>query len=284
MEKNKIGILTFEKMRGAKEIGSSRIRGHWLVENWEEAEIFKYGKEYDVVIYQKAYFVEHAELFKGIKIFDICDPDYLHYGYRTAEMLANVDAVTTSTQELAEDFKKFTDKPVVFIPDRQDISKLSNIKIHRGEAKIACWFGYSSNYTMLDQVVPFLVKEGYSLIVIADKPYTPVNNFVNRIEIINYPWNDKTAFDDIVKADVLVNPQSSKGKWKYKSNNKSITANLLNIPVAQDAKDLARLKNLFYRRARAEKERQFAIDNYDIKLSVADFKNLITRIQNEKTK
>jgi len=65
---------------GRKDIGSSRIRGEWLANNCGDTEIFIQGKAYDVVIYQKAYWVEHAKLFKGIKILDLCDPDWLHWG------------------------------------------------------------------------------------------------------------------------------------------------------------------------------------------------------------
>ena len=65
-------ILTFEQFHGRKNLGSSRIRGHWLIDNWDEVELFKQGKKYDFVIYQKAYFIEHAKIFKGIKILDLC--------------------------------------------------------------------------------------------------------------------------------------------------------------------------------------------------------------------
>ena len=76
----KIGILTFEQFHGRKDIGSSRIRAKWVINHWPEAEEFVFGQKYDVVIYQKAYWLEHAQEFKGLKILDICDADFLHCG------------------------------------------------------------------------------------------------------------------------------------------------------------------------------------------------------------
>jgi hypothetical protein len=36
-------------------------------------------------------------------------------------MLENVDAITTSTEKLAEAIRNFTDKPVFYVPDRMDL-------------------------------------------------------------------------------------------------------------------------------------------------------------------
>ena len=93
----KIGILTFEQFHGRKNLGSSRIRGHWIIDNWQEAELFKQGQIYNIVIYQKAYFLEHAKVFKGLKILDLCDPDWLHWAYKVKEMIEYCDGITTST-------------------------------------------------------------------------------------------------------------------------------------------------------------------------------------------
>ena len=56
----KIGFLTFEQFYGRKDIGSSRIRAQWLVNHWPEAELFKMGEKYDVIIYQKVYWPENV--------------------------------------------------------------------------------------------------------------------------------------------------------------------------------------------------------------------------------
>ena len=50
INKLKIGVLLFEQFLGKKEVGSSRLRGHWIVKKWKElnpdigeCEIFRYG-------------------------------------------------------------------------------------------------------------------------------------------------------------------------------------------------------------------------------------------------
>ena len=108
----KIGICTFAKYHGRKGIGSSRIRGEWLTNHWEEAEIYKQGGKYDVLIFQKVYWTALAKAFKGVKIFDLCDPDFLHWAYRTVEMLENVDIVTTSTPVLAKQLVNLQTNPL----------------------------------------------------------------------------------------------------------------------------------------------------------------------------
>ena len=224
-----IGVLTFERYLGKKGIGSSRIRGEWLVNNWDDAELFVQGQHYEVVIYQKAYWVEHAKSFKGIKIFDFCDSDFLHWGYRTKEMLEEVDAVTTSTELLAEALRAFTNKPVICIPDRIDINEITKHKYHKGDAHWVAWFGYSSNFDMLRPVTHFLKKNNLNLIVISNSGFTlPIN--AGGVQLRNLPHNWDTIYDDLLEADIVVNPQSSRGKWKYKSNNKTILAQALGLP------------------------------------------------------
>lgn len=277
--KLKIGCYCFEKAEQRSFIGSSRIRGEWLVKYWQGAELYKYGETYDVIIYQKAYLPEHAKAFKGIKIFDLCDPDFLHWGYRFIEMINECNAITTSTQELADLIKNYTSKPVVFIPDRHDLEFYKTKKEHKGEAKSVAWFGYSTGFVMLEQVLPLLVKNNLELIVIADKPYTMPKSYEGKIKVTNYSWSVNTVNDDILKADFVVNPQAKKGKWRFKSNNKTISAYLLNMPVAENAKHLEKLIDEKFRQEEAEKSRLMAEKEYDIKLSVLDYQDLISKLK-----
>ena len=113
MEKG--GIVLFEQMQGESNMGSSRIRGHWLIRAWNEdktidssLEVFQQGAKYDFIIFQKAYWLEYAEKFEGIKILDICDPDWLA-GSCVKRMTDCVDGVTTSSQVLADSLKEIID-------------------------------------------------------------------------------------------------------------------------------------------------------------------------------
>lgn len=66
--------MTFAQKNGRKKgtIGSSIIRGEWLIDKWKDAEIFTEGKKFDVIIFQKVYWNDYAKDYKGIKILDLC--------------------------------------------------------------------------------------------------------------------------------------------------------------------------------------------------------------------
>ena len=279
---DKVGIITFEKYEGRRQIGSSRIRGRWLTKYWENAEIFKMGQKYDVVIYQKAYWVEHAKAFDGIKIFDLCDPDWLHYGYRTKQMIEEVDAITTSTEALAEAIRKFTDKPVLHIPDRMDPDYHEVKKVHEGKAKSAVWFGYSTNFYLLQPVVNFLDKLGLDLVVVSDRDFTIPANKVGKIELTNYRFKEDTVNDNIIKGDILVNPKSEKGKWRFKSNNKTLSAWSLGLPVATNLEELESFIPEEARIKEAEKRLQEIEDKWHVKYSIQEYKRLIDDLKEKK--
>ncbi len=276
---DKIGVVTFEKYRGQNNIGSSKIRGHWLIDAWEGAEECVQGKKYDVVIYQKAYMVEHAKHFDGIKIFDTCDPDFLHWGYQTVEMINECDGVTTSTEALAEAIRGFTDKPVLCIPDRMNLNEFNESKIHEGVAKWAVWFGYSSNFPVLKPVVPILKRLNLNLMVISDGGFSIGSNYQDSVEIRNLPFNWQTVEQDIKDGDLVLNPQSDKGKWRFKSNNKTLMGWALGMPVAHDLESLksfinpeARIKEQVQRRKELE-------EKWDIKYSVDEYKAFIESLR-----
>jgi len=282
--KYKVGLLTFEQFqgKGINWAGSSRIRGRWLVKYWDDAEIFNMGSKYDVVIYQKAYWIDHAKKFTGIKILDLCDPDWMYWQYRVVEMINEVDAVTTSTEALANAIREFTDKPVVCIPDRLDLMFYKERKFHKGPAKWVVWYGYSSNFELLKPVLLFLKKFNLNLIVIADRGFSLPSSVANSIELRNIPWSIDTVNRDILEGDIVVNPFSSAGKWKYKSNNKTITAWALGMPVAHDVEDLEKFIDEEERKKEVKERLQEVQEKYDVRLSVVAYKELIEEIAKKK--
>lgn len=268
--------MTFERFEGRKDVGSSRIRAQWVINHWPDAEIFVQGKEYDVVIYQKAYWVEHAKLFKGVKILDICDPDFLHWGYRTKEMIEEVDAITCPTEALAVVFRQFTDKPVYVVPDRVDMDALKKKKVHVGDAKRVVWFGYSTGFDMLGQAVYFLGKQGLDLLVVSDKPYTAQTG--TKINVENIRWKEDTAFDNILLGDVMINPQSGKNKWRFKSNNKTLTAWALGLPVATNTEELEKFVTESARKEEVALRLKEIDEKWKVEYSVEDYKRIIEEI------
>lgn len=269
-------IILFEQMMGKRNIGSSRIRGHWFVKYWDRAEIFKMAKKYSIVIFQKAYWVEYARAFKGIKILDICDADFLWWQYRIKEMIQECHAITTSTPLLAEAFKKFTDKPVICIPDRIDLEVHKEKKEHRGNAKWAVWFGYSHNFDMLRGVEKHLHKLNLGLIVISDKNYENTSTY--PIKLMNIRWKIENINNDILRGDIVLNPFSSKGHWKYKSNNKTLTSWALGMPVAASPQEL----EMFISERERKKEMELRLkeikERWDIHKSIVQYEDLIKQI------
>lgn len=274
----KIGILTFEAFHGRKNIGSSKIRAHWLLKYWSEAELFKQGEKYDAVIFQKSYPVEYARAFDGVKIFDTCDPDFLHWSYRTKEMLDAVDGITTSTQALANVYQNFTNKPVICIPDRVNLQEFGPKKEHKGEAKWVAWFGYSHNFSILQPVIPFLKKYNLNLIVISDGMFHIQPPYNGTIQLKNLPFNQNTFINDLMEADFVINPRSSKGKWKFKSENKTVQSWALGLPVAQDLDDLKRFVNEEERRKESLLRIREVEEKWDVKKSIQEYKDFIEKL------
>ena len=224
----KIGYVLFERFHQRRNIGSSRIRGHWMIEELNkikgvEAECFIQGKDYDVVVYQKAYWKEHAKEFKGLKILDICDPDWLD-GAEIVSFLQHINIVITSSNKLRDEIGKFTDKPVYFIDD--GIKDIEERKKHKGRAKTLCWFGYSGNFSLIEPALLKVKKLGLTLRLISD------GNFTSSIcKIENIKWDAETVNEMIKECDMCLLPDGMSGRFMYKSQNKTYQSWALGIPV-----------------------------------------------------
>lgn len=279
----KIGIFTFAKKQGMEGTGSSKIRCDWLINYWKDAERFMYGAKYDVIIYQKVYYPKHAKLFKGIKILDLCDPDWLHWGYQTMAMIEEVDAITCSSEELAKSLKNFTDKPVVYIPDRVDLEKFKGNKIHEGDAKTVAWLGYGHNFCMLEPAVGSLIKRGLKLIIVSDRNFLPsAGHSKIDYESVGFEWD--TLEEDLKKhnVDFILNPKSQTGSWKYKSENKSYISWAMGYPIAYNEEDIDKFIDAESRNKEVALRNIDLREKYDVKLSVNDFTTLIAKIIEQK--
>lgn len=287
----KTAFITFEKFHGRKDIGSSRIRAHNLIKYWEKAGTdigpaydYQYGGKYDVLIFQKAYFAQMAENFQGIKILDLCDADWLYWGYKIKETLQHCDAVTCPTLAIAKYIVNLTDKPVVVIPDRVDFDTIPDrIKNHIGDIRKVVWFGYADNFEVLNMAVPAIYSRGLELIVISNKSYIPPRQF-KELEITNYPWSPDHWMDDMIRGDIVINPKYEKGRFKFKSDNKTTQAWALGIPVAYVDIDLDSFKTEDTRKKEAEEKLILVKKNFDVKKSVIELKELIIEIYENKNK
>lgn len=278
----KYAILTMEKFecRAEGSVGSSRIRGNWVVKYWDEAEIYQIGKKYEAVIFQKCYWLDFVKEYKGIKILDVCDIEDWNSGKRVKEMIENCDAVTTSTKALQENVQQFTDKPVVLVPDRIDFEEHKKVKQkHEGILREVAWFGYSHNFTILKPCVPALQKKEIKFKVISDKEFSHA-----QINIIPKPWVTAEVHKELIKSDAALMPEYNTGKFLYKSNNKTLTCWALKLPVITTPEELEKFKHGDVRQKEAEEKYKLVKEKFDVSLSGIQYKKLIEQIKNDRKK
>lgn len=244
----KIGILSNEQYTNAQKnsVGSSRIRCSWVCRNWPEAEEFKIARKYDAIIFQKAYFLEYLKVYDGIKILDICDPDWME-GKQVVEAAELCDAVTVSSKGLFDYLRLVLNKPVYYVPDTVDMSLHTQKKVHEGYARNVVWFGYHQNHSVLDQTLSALKRLGLGLTVISDAVYYPSQGITGvdkqwiNTHVKNVKFDPETINDEIVAGgDIVLNNRPENGKFKFKSDNKTIIAWALGMPVAKTSDDLER--------------------------------------------
>lgn len=272
-------IILNEIVHGKRDLASSRIRGKWLVKYWPEVEEYVTGRKYDFLIFQKAYLVDLAKMFNGIKIFDICDPDWIN-NEPVIEMIELCDAVTCSSPNLYDYLKKITKKPVYYIPDRIDMEYIGRRKkIHRGQAKEVVWFGYSHNSHVLKSAVYALRRYKLGLSIITEN-MTTITVYGEMPEDKRIPerwtkWDLNTFCDEALKSDICIMPGSLRSNDRFKSNNKTILAQALGLPVATNADDLKRFLDPKARQEEADKKYKEVREKYDIRRSVDELKQII---------
>lgn len=265
-------------------VGSSRIRVRWLLPYWKEAEEYVIGKKYSTLIFQKVYWGSMMKAFEGIKILDLADPDWLE-GRPVFEFVDLVDAVVTSTEPLAEYVRKMRPKALVqCIPDRVYLPEAVPVHgKHEGQLKKLVWFGYSHNSHYLEGAFDEIIKRGLELTAISDTPIESTFAYRDKLEINNILYNYETVNKEIVKVDAVLLPEpSGDEKGKYKSNNKILQAWSLHMPVIRVPEDLDRFVSGEAREEEAEKRRKEVERDWDCRLSVVQYKELIKEIVDKK--
>ncbi len=280
------GILTMERMdnRMINSVGSSRIRARWLLNYWEEAEEYVIGKKYDVLLFQKVYWDNMIKNFKGIKILDLADPDWLE-GKPVFEFIDLCDAVTTSTEPLAEYIRKMRPKAFVqCVPDRVYIPEHKPIKeIHKGTLRKVCWFGYSGNTHYLMNTFDELISRDIELTIISNATYDPPLAYRDRLNIVNVAYDYGTLFKELIKADAVLMPDPhGDAKAKYKSNNKTLESWALGMPVITLPTDIDKFMSADARRKESRKRLQEIKDDWSVEKSVDDYREIIEKIKKNK--
>jgi hypothetical protein len=277
----KVGFATMEKVenRPLNSVGSSRIRARWYYKYWQEAEEYHVGGKYDVMVFQKAYWREMLESFEGIKIFDLCDPDWLE-PRPVVESINLCHAAVTSTQALADYLKKFIkDKPIICIPDRVDLDEHKPKLKHEGTLKSVAWFGYAQNFHYLEKTFEFLIEKNIALTVISNVPPAMPMGY-DRLRINTIDYNYKTLHEELIKYDAILMPDTTDDlKGTFKSNNKTLTAWALGLPVIKLPTDFDRFMSAEERQKEADLRLAEVREKWDVRLSVVEYKALIDQIR-----
>ncbi len=285
----KVSIVSWEKYhwRPFGSIGSSMIRARWLAEKWDEANEWKHGDKFDAIILQKVYWLDMVKDFQGIKILDMCDPDWMkseETGCKLVEISQYIDAITCSTDELTNVIKKIiTHIPVVTIPDRLNLDYFTIKKKHTERAKSVVWFGYYHKAReVLNQVMMSLKKRNLSLYVVSNSTFEPDNDY--GVEVSNIMWTPNNAFMDIQSGDFVINPSSPFKELRFKSNNKTLISWALGMPVVNTAEDMDRFLDPVERQKEADLRQKEINEKWDIKFSIEQYKQLCQDIQTTKKK
>lgn len=278
----RVGICTMEKFdnRVKDSVGSSRIRGRWLLPYWQDAEEYVIGKEYDAIVFQKVYWENMANEFQGLRILDICDPDWLE-GKQVFKFIDRMDAVVTSSEALKEYILKLRpEKFVECIPDRVYLPEFPHPKTkHEGVGKKAVWFGYTNNIHYLMQTFDALLRRDITLTIIADSPYEPPLSY-RDLKIENVPYSYPGVNDEIVKHDFVLLPDPSKTdeRGKFKSTNKILNAWALGMPVVKTEADLERYLSAEERQKESDLRMKEIKEKWDVKISAQQYKDLINEL------
>ena len=263
-----------------KQRGSSFLRAEELVNNADDFEIWKHGKEYNNLIFQKTYWKEMIELFKGPKILDLCDPDWIKERVNIIEIGNLVQAITCSSEKLRDQIQHyFPNKLIVYIPDRFNFKLFPSPRgLHNDKAKKVVWFGYIDNaYETLGSLLATIQKHDLTLKIISNRAY--INDIVKQIKIEFVEYKQETAYWEIKDADIVLNPKSEKAFYKYKSNNKSIIGWKLGLPVAENSKELEKFINPEIRNNEVFLKQKYIDIEYDILKSIEQYREIIKLIR-----
>lgn len=257
---------------------------------WPEFKLYKYGENPEVLIFQKVYWLPDytfPEHFPGIKILDICDPDWLDNVYikRTIDAM---DAVTVPSKGLQEFLQQLTDKPVRIIKDRFDMEFVPKLRKHKDEPLKAVWFGYAHNAEVLQRgAIKILEQKGIELTIISDDDplaWRWAENEDYKKKYKFYKYSEETIYERLSESNICILPEGYRPKDKYKSNNKTIKAYLASLPVVKDIDDLEKYSSVDARNKSAEYNYTKAVKEYDVKLSVKEMKELIDEISSRNKK
>ncbi len=249
--------------------GSARIRAKWVADYWDGAEVYNRSMPfggYDLYVFQKAYLVQQTQTWIRVAArwrdegkcrlaFDLCDPDFLdaEHERRLLTVLPLFDYAVATTEKIAEYLREYL--PTVVIPDRINLAEVELIGGHEPTATKhprVVWAGYDYNA----QVVSGYQKMATDLGLTLD-----VKTYDRPIPFVDF-WRG------LLEYDIVLNPSLDVPPFNYKSNNKTIIAQALGLPVATSREDLVLLMDPDHRAWVSWKRKGYVGRKYDVHQSV----------------
>lgn len=96
-------------------------------------------------------------------------------------------------------------------------------------------------------------------------------------------YHQDTILEELNKFDAAILPKGNRPKDKFKSNNRTILANLAGLPVVTTMEELKELEDHKVRNQKAIDGQQIAIKEYNVKQSVREMQELINDIKSKKS-
>lgn len=274
-----VRFFTYSTFHGKQEpTGSDNIRCQQLIKYWDDAELYKYGEFPDVLIFNKVFISQDYKFplhFENKKILDICDPMWLE-GNNIVETCHAMDAVTVPTEALAEFIRQFHSN-VVVVPDRFDLEPVPAPKSHNSKATRVVWFGYSHNSETLKPAMRVIEELGLHLTIISNED--PLDRWHKDRSMYSYTrYDENTIYQELQKADFAILPDGNRPEDVYKSNNKTIKANLAGLPVAKTIEDVHLYMDGDARQEWVDTNYKTIYKEYDVRKSVQEMKDIIDAI------
>lgn len=206
-----------------------------------------------------------------ILAFDLCDADWLQSATHRRRLLAvlpRMDFAVATTERLAEWLRCWL--PTFVIPDRLDLAVHTERHVPQDREPRLIWFGNSGNLVTLEQMWPAVCGFGLPLTILADRLIPPWDE--RPVEFI--PWSLEGANAVIADHDIALNPRLEEEHFAYKSNNKSLTAWALGVPVATSPETLEALFDFELRKLESAYRMVEVAAHYDVRISALQWAGL----------
>jgi len=206
-------------------------------------------------------------------------------GKPVLEFCDYADAVTTSTETLAEYIRKLRPNALVkCIPDRIYLPEAKPLKtFHNDSLNNVVWFGYAQNIHYLYNTFDTLISQNITLTIISNEQFDVPMAYRGTLKVNNVPYSYSTINKEIIKCDAVLLPDpKSDQRGLFKSDNKTLQSWALGMPVIKVPKDMERFRSKEVRIEEGKKVRNYIEENYNVKKSVDEYRELIKEIKARK--